>query len=358
MDYEITALSCGEGNADAFLIVWGHFGGGRDEITVVVYDTGLKAQAEQIAKRLDREFDTSVIDIWIGSHLDSDHISSYGHLLQEGLEIGQTWLHDPWQHRHAINVTASIDNAVDVLESAGRLVEPFKGLKTDDGVLEVLGPTVEYYEELLPKFFKPEDLEKMTAVRAAATTDEGVITRILALGTLDTYDSSDPETVLPPAKWSSDNLLDSPTTEAPNSTSVLAFFDFDDKQLLLTGDAGVEAIEKAAEAIVESGYAPGKSVLLQVPHHGSINNLNSRCADILAGTIVAESDEDSRGTAIISAAGKVGHPSDRIINAVKRRGWRVLVTRQHGWRWRRPKSAGTTKAEPRPAEQFVGQPKS
>lgn len=91
------------------------------------------------------------------------------HVLTD-LTVSQLWMHKPWEHARAAGLYAArfADRSLDsriaknldaarvlaekALEKGVPVSEPFTGRQAFDGVLEVIGPDEEFYEELLPEF--------------------------------------------------------------------------------------------------------------------------------------------------------------------------------------------------------------
>ncbi len=97
--------------------------------------------------------------------------------------------------------------------------------------------------------------------------------------------------------------------------------------ILLTGDAGIGALSNALD------YAPiieidlGKLATIQIPHHGSRNNVSPTLLDRLIGPRIYMGG--TRGiSAIVSASSKSEtHPRRIVTNAFKRRGCKVFQTK-------------------------------
>ena len=97
--------------------------------------------------------------------------------------------------------------------------------------------------------------------------------------------------------------------------------------VLFTADAGISALTMAAE------FAASKQINLQqlltkvqVPHHGSKRNVGPTVLNSILGP--KTSDDQPERNCYISAAkdGAPKHPSQRVINAFRRRGYRAYGT--------------------------------
>src|SRR5207249_3860893 len=109
------------------------------------------------------------------SHPDRDHIGGLPTVISN-LNVRQLWMHLPWKHsgslsagkslgfgylRLAERLEKSLDDSVSLEKLAGQLgipiVEPFAGVRTPDGSFVVLGPTQDFYTELLAEIKPPPE---------------------------------------------------------------------------------------------------------------------------------------------------------------------------------------------------------
>jgi len=103
-------------------------------------------------------------------------------------------------------------------------------------------------------------------------------------------------------------------TSAENNSSVISQIAYNGSVLLFTGDAGVQALERA---IIP--YRVGHVNWLDMPHHGSKHNVNSGVLNRLMPDV-----------AYFSARGTRKHPSMAVINALKRRACTCYSTHKSG----------------------------
>jgi hypothetical protein len=96
----------------------------------------------------------------------------------------------------------------------------------------------------------------------------------------------------------------------------------DEGRYLFTGDAGVEALERAAD-YGELDHSITSLRVMQSPHHSSRHNIGPDVLDRLVGP-----KGGSTGTVafISAAANSETHPSRKVSNAFTRRGVNVYVT--------------------------------
>lgn len=325
MEYEIDFLPVGEESksGDAIALRYGNLSGGRSEQTVIVVDGGFAADGSKLIDHLDKYYETDAVDIVVSTHPDRDHISGLRTLL-EGVQVGQLWMHLPARHsvraaesrgsgfslgRYSEVVTKSLQDSSDLEDLAAKrgieIVEPFTGVGTADGVFTVIGPDEEFYVELLDEM---ETVDRTAGAAASVAAAGRAVRRFLT------------------ESWWKESLTDDGETSPSNNSSVVSLLSIDGKHLLLTGDAGTPALERAAEQLDARGISAGDLRFVQVPHHGSRRNVGPMILDRLLGAIQAE--EAELGTAFVSSArkGEPKHPSKRVTNAFKRRGYPVHVT--------------------------------
>lgn len=317
--FEIDYIAVGDGerSGDGIAIRYGKLlSGDSNSQVVIVIDGGTKESAQELISRVRNEYGTNKINYLISTHPDADHLSGLKEILTE-LDIDNLYIHIPWNHVQEIqnnfSQNFSLNNLADKLQDEFELVnevvgtalekgvsieEPFEGL-TVNGQMLFLGPSKNYYEELLCRSEKTPDLKS-------------ALQEVLGQAQL---------TVRKAAEWVEDRfdiqiLEENPITSAENNTSVILLLLLNGKKALLTGDAGVEALNYASDYANTRGISLLDLNFFHVPHHGSKHNLNNKILE----KINAE-------TAFISAARQSDkHPSQRIINALIKNGFSVHKT--------------------------------
>ncbi|WP_445354269.1 ComEC/Rec2 family competence protein [Microbulbifer sp. EKSA008] len=335
MGYEVDFLGVGDESksGDAIAIRFGNLHGGRDEQTVVVIDGGFKDTGATLVAHIKEHFGTNQVDIVINTHPDQDHINGLETVLDE-LDVKELWIHQPWEHNQGLaqhfkdgrvsdnslseRLKQNLEKAwslVQLAESKGVVIrEPFTGEQDTSGILKVLGPSLEYYESLIPDF---EGMPERAPVTEAAQSifDKAVaaIKRFFAT-------------------WGDDQINDEGVTSAKNNSSVITQLVIDGRRLLFTGDAGIQALEMAADQV--DGCTSGAELkLMQIPHHGSKRNIGTTVLNRLIGEPVIQGE--SRGITAIASTAKEGepkHPRKAVMNAFTHRGVNVLATRGQGIR--------------------------
>jgi beta-lactamase superfamily II metal-dependent hydrolase len=344
--YEIDFLPVGNGSksGDAIAIRYGYL----DDYKIMVIDGGTKDSGKALVEHIKEYYGTSVVDYVVNTHPDADHASGLTVILEE-LEVKELWMHRPWIHSQDIKeafkdgritenslynrLQEALNHAYALEEIATNkginIYEPFEGTKI--GEFTVLSPSKEWYQELLPEFRStPEQRkEEVSLFKSLLEAGQTVLTKIKEL-------------------WNKDNLDENGKTAAENNSSVVLFANLDNRGILFTGDAGIEALNKAADYAESIGIDLTKSKFIQVPHHGSRRNVSPSVLNRIIGEIVEEGTNPSK-TAFVSAAKESEkHPRVAVTNAFIRRGANVISTKgekkcsHHNF----PARAGWTKAKP------------
>ncbi len=319
MGYEIDFLPVGDGTkgGDAIVLRYGNLHGQRSEQTVVVVDGGTKASGAKLVDHIQTLYKTDRVDLVISTHPDGDHVSGLTEVL-ENMTVGTLLMHRPWEHSAEIldlfrdgrltetslehHIMEALQAAHDVEEIALSqgipIVEPFQGDKTRDGVLTVLGPSEEYYLSLIPDFRETPKAAEPSLAERVVTKAREVISYVGEKLDIETLD-------------------DSGSTSAENNSSVILLLRLEERNFLLTGDAGMPALSAAADFAEAAGLDLSSLSLLQVPHHGSQHNVGPTILNRIKGRL-----------AYISAPkeGDPKHPSRKVVNALIRRGSGVHTT--------------------------------
>lgn len=338
MGYEVDFLGVGKESSksgDAICIRFGNLTGLREQQTVVVIDGGFQETGAEVVEHVRTHFGTDRVDLVISTHPDQDHINGLATVIEE-LEVGELWIHKPWDHNvgladkfHDGRIT---DNSITErlkknLEAACALTkaaenkgitvrEPFTGLSFAGGAVKVLGPSLSYYEELIPEFdgMPKVKVEKSLLELAVVAFREAAraVKRVLA-------------------EWGVDKHLDDQdTTSAKNNSSVITQIIEGDRRLVFTGDAGVTALGYAADEL-ERCQIPAPLCFFQIPHHGSRRNVGPTVLNRIIGEAVAEgAPAGSRLWPQQLETVSPKHPRISVLNALTHRGAKVLVTRGKG----------------------------
>jgi len=335
MGYELDFLGVGDESksGDAIALRFGNLHGYRHEQTVVVIDGGFKDTGTALVEHIKGHFFTHQVDLVINTHPDQDHINGLETVLNE-LDVKELWIHKPWEHNQGLaskfkdgrvndnslseRLKQNLEKAwalVQLAESKGIAVrEPFSGLLDASGALKVLGPSAEYYESLIPDFDgMPERASLADVVESFFEKAASAIKRFFAT-------------------WGEDQIDDEGVTSAKNNSSVITQLIIDGRRLLFTGDAGIKALEHAADQL-DLCISGAQLKFIQIPHHGSKRNIGKAVLNRLVGTPLAQGH--SRGITAIASTAKAGepkHPRKAVMNAFTHRGVSAIATRGNGIR--------------------------
>ncbi|HIF9419664.1 TPA: ComEC/Rec2 family competence protein [Photobacterium damselae] len=336
MGYEVDFLAVGEEtkSGDAIALRFGDLKGSRDEQTVVIIDGGYKKSGEELVAHIKNHYRTDIVDLVVLTHPDSDHASGL-HVVLKELTVKKLWMHKPWEHCNGKavqfedgrvtdnSISERLKNALETAYTLYKLAEskditieePFTGVVDDTRNIEVVGPTYDYYNELLVKFSgMPEAKVETTNQSFLEKAKEKILEWI-----------SD--------KWNVDLITDEgETTSSQNHSSAIIQLTIEGKRLLFTGDAGRESLQKAADYIGNIENLDDLA-FIQIPHHGSFRNIGPTVLNQLVGEIKPKAHKPHFSAYCSSAKnGAPKHPSKKVINAFTRRGARVYVTAGTGKR--------------------------
>ena len=273
------------------------------EIVQLVVDAGFADNADAIVKHIDRWWDNRDIDALILTHPDSDHIGGMETLIGE-LNVESFWVHRIGDRGGAsLPAAEAVDELIKLAESKGALVEePFAPAHAFGGALQILGPTEEWYRELVRQQVEEEEggwrARGRSLVRAAR--------RFLAS--------------LPIERW----FDDGGGTNPRNNSSLVFLLTVDASRMLFPADAGVPALDRAWDQLLTSGELANPPDFVQIPHHGSRRNGSSDLFDRMLGPI---GQPQTKFAYVNVAPEAVKHPSPRIANGFMRRGYLVAETR-------------------------------
>ena len=330
--YEIDFLPVGNGerSGDAIAVRYGTPGSYK----VMVYDGGTKESGQALVDHIKKYYQTSRVDFVVNSHPDADHASGLAVVLEQ-LEVGELWMHRPWEHSATIKDYFQDGRITDeslaerlktkmaaayaleelATEKGIPIGEPFRGEKVGDFV--VLSPERDWYiHTLVPEFEKSPEQKKQAEDAA-----------LQAL--LKTFAEAVGKTVSWIAeKWNIETLREDVETSAENESSVVLYGEIDGHGILLTGDAGIRALKTTADFAESRGVRLSNTLrFVQVPHHGSRHNVSTSVLDQIVGLRKSTDDGVTTKTAFVSAGkDSTTHPRKMVVNAFIRRGAVVVPT--------------------------------
>ena len=280
---------------------------------VMVIDGGLTDTGEKVVDHIRQWYQTETVDLMISTHPDGDHLNGLA-TIKERLTVKELLIHQPRQHTPNLTGFSNLDALDNLIKVAAAhnvtITEPFTGLTRFGGQVTVLNPTVEFYEQLLQ-----EQLSQTKASALAETLKSRWIRHIDSL-----FDRN--LSFLP-----NETLTEAGETSPRNNSSVITLLKCDHQRMLFTGDAGVPALEAAAdeyESTIGFFYSTPLS-FFQAPHHGSRRNVGPTILNRILGK--AEAPHSSSCVSFISSAKSAPkHPSPKVVNALTRRGCSVNAT--------------------------------
>ena len=304
-----------------------------EETRIHVTDGGFQKTGDKVVEHIKEYYDNpDTIDAVIVSHPDLDHAGGLQTVLEE-FEVSELWMLRPWlytdelidrfayntnQENLASKLKESYSNIAELEEIAEEkdipIYEPFQGAKV--GEFTVLAPTKDRYLDLV--------VESDKTPKAASESTQSLLGQGLDfVGKAAAHAIS-----FIRAAWG-EETFSSEETSAENDMSVIQYANLCNEKILLTADAGRDALTEAAD------YAPWVGLILpgldrfQVPHHGSRRNVSTEILDRWLGGILSEQLEEGseKFTAIISASkDDDDHPRKAVIRACIHRGAKVVST--------------------------------
>lgn len=328
--YEIDFLPVGKSDrsGDAICIRYGIPG----DYKVMVYDGGTKESGLQLVNHIREHYQTNHVDNVVCSHPDADHASGLSVVL-ENLTVGQVWMHRPWKHSTLIRdyfkdgriTNASLAERLKekmaaayaleklALEKGIPLYEPYRGARI--GAFHVMSPDMDWYvHSLIPEFAKSPEQKTSTGSNSLFN---GMYTSAKSiLGNIA-------------ESWGFETLREDVSTSAENESSVVLYAYIADRGILLTGDAGIYALSHTAAYAEAHGVSLPQSLkFVQVPHHGSRNNVSPSVLDRIIGPKTTVPTSGRRMTTFVSAAKESElHPRKMVVNGFLRRGASVMATK-------------------------------
>jgi beta-lactamase superfamily II metal-dependent hydrolase len=338
MGFEIDFLPVGEGSKAGDAIAIRHNLNGDYEAIIV--DGGTDASGEALIEHVRSYYgiNTPITDV-ISTHPDTDHACGLRPVLEK-LPVKRLWLHGLWHHAAAMRELYSdgrwteegLRDAIkreypvidDLLTIAGKrnipVHEPFAGQKI--GPLTVLSPAQLIYEHLVPQFRKTPTPDQAELERRGIWIGEAPRTTVSQF----IQEAATRLVSWLPETWETERLREDGVTAAENESSVVLFGQFGPRSVLLTGDAGNNALRWAADNAVKLGLDLQTTSLVQIPHHGSRRNVSPSILDRIVGPRVPSNFEASRYAIVSAPEDDSTHPRKIVMNAFMRRGTKIMTT--------------------------------
>lgn len=312
---------------------------------ILVIDGGTDETGEKIVAHIRKTYgsDAIVSDV-ICTHPDSDHACGLRAVLHD-LKVERLWIHGLWYHASEIlelfsgawtvqGLAAAIKKEYPVVDELLTLAaqqntpvyEPFAGDKI--GAFTVLSPTKAVYQHLIPQFRKTPD----------PNTDLLKARQIWLSAPKSTLGQLVSDVIAKAADWIAEHwdvelLKEGGVTAAENESSTVLYGDFGDGKILLTADAGVNALTWSMSKATNLGIDLGGVELIQVPHHGSRRNVSPSVLDQLLGPKQNGQFVQKRNGIVSVPKDDEKHPRKMVLNAFRRRGVTVFKTQGQKFRY-------------------------
>ena len=338
MSYEIDFIGVGDQSkqdADAICFRWktGQDIWGNPIYKVGVFDGGFQAHGEEMTKILNKYYfgdpngekspEQKVLDFICVSHPDQDHTAGIPEIL-ENFKVKKIYMNRPWIYsdelwecvtdkrinltKHLRDIYPYIADIEDIaVEKEIPIYEAFEGTVIES-CFRILSPAKDFYFQLLCESEKTLLQTKESALEKWKNTLKHILASakdvVLALS----------------ESWTHEELRDNVSTTPENESSIILLGNMGNGKILLTGDAGIRALEKAIAYAGTIGVSLKTEVkFYQIPHHGSRHNVSPTILNRLLGSILPEDTAPTR-TAFASSAKDSDHPYKIVTNAFLRRG--------------------------------------
>lgn len=335
MLYEVDFLPVGEGESSGDSICLRYSSDDGESWIVGVIDGGTQVTGEKVCAHVRDHYGTEIIDFIVCTHPDQDHASGLSVVLEE-MTVNKVLMHCPWDY-----VNHFYDSVTDGRVTKESLIQRLKdghpyaykvyelaneknipvhhafsdGDEPNIPSLHIAGPSGNFYLDQVVNF------RSINEITEDSTENAGLLKGLMEAARKAVNWISE--------SWDDEKLVDpeDDATSNENNSSIILFFNFDGKKHLFTADAGVPALEEAANKIEELGFPLREFSFVQTPHHGSKRNIGPTILNRLVGDTVPK-DSATSFTTIISASkdGEPKHPNKRVSNAFARRGAKVIAT--------------------------------
>jgi len=330
MNYEIDSIGVNEESSkDAAATCLRFYSQELGRYVIVVYDGGFSTQGKamvELIKNYYTDEEVPYIDIVICSHSDDDHASglseifdacSVGHLI-----VNRPWLYASELYQKINDKRKTVDSLeyelketyssiaeleTKALENNTEIHEGFQGKIFSDVPLWILSPTKELFIQLVIASSKTP-LQEDSSISFVKKAFEAV------RETIKDY-------------WNKDAIREGEATTPENEASIVIYGDMEEnRSFLLTGDAGVQALTKAADYADLMGISLSSVKFHQIPHHGGRHNVSPSVLNRVVGSIQPRGSTPNK-SAFVSVAKNSDHPKKMVVNAYMRRGVKVFEAR-------------------------------
>lgn len=334
-EIEFFAVGSASSAGDAILVRYGD----ESAFELMLVDGGHAVTGDEIVAHVKREFgEDAGLEHVVLTHADSDHACGLRSVLRD-LPVKNLWLHIPWllsedsidlfkDSRWTVsglsqNLKAEYSVLAEIVDEAitagCNIWYPFEGASI--GPFVVLSPSPYVYKYLLPQFDKTPEPNREAIEAVSMWIGKASLARRLFEAAKAAVSEWVTET------WNDELLRDGGQTSASNECSVVLYGDIGDgKRVLLTGDAGLNALTWAADYAVSIGLPLEQFSFVQIPHHGSRRNVGPTVLNRILGPIKQEGSTPHFAAYVSAPVDDSKHPRKMVTNAFHRRGGRVIAT--------------------------------
>lgn len=321
MKYELDFIGIEEHSKDADAICFRYYDNILKRYVVVVYDGGLQKYGEALTEHLKKYYfqgeSNPTIDYVICSHPDQDHASGLTEILHN-FSVKKLIMNRPWLYIDELYKISDKKIIPKTLEDRLKEDYPYikaledianeKNIKIEEGFqgnkitsnLTILSPSKNFYLRQILESHKTPLNSKFKSIK------ESICSLI--------------------ESWTNELLREDVNTSPENESSIIVLGDMESEKFLLTGDAGLLALNAAAD-YAESYIHDLKAVkFYQIPHHGGRHNVSTKLLNRIVGETKPKNCTFDK-TAFVSVAANSDHPRKMVTNAFIRRGVKVYETR-------------------------------
>lgn len=318
-----------------------------------VVDGGYTNDGQKLVDHINATYNyPNRIDHVVLTHPDRDHAAGLQTVLEE-FSVGGLWMNRPWSHIDELlprfDYAYTREGLIQRLKKDFPHTATLEALATQSGIpiydtfqgqaigeFIVLSPTREFYLDMIVASEKTPEAEREETVLGRTFEVVREAARYVA------------------QLWGVENLKGDITgTSSENETSIVQYANLCGEGVLLTGDAGVQALEEAHSYAVAGGLTLPGIDKFQIPHHGARRNLSTEILDKWLGPRLAFRPDASQLTfsAMISAhENDEDHPRKAVLRAIWHRGGHVTSTERQSfvyWKGRHQEwRPGTSGMEP------------
>lgn len=355
--YEIDFLPVGNGDKSGDAIAIRYVTQGKYKIMVI--DGGTKESGIELVSHIRKHYKATRVDYVVNTHPDQDHASGLTEVLEK-LEVGELWIHRPWLYVDKIvnyvdnSKTPFIRDKRTTIKSIKdrfqweyyKYAKELENMAKDKGItinepyencmigeFRVLSPNREWYlYDLIPNSDKTQEIQSV----------EDSSPNFLKLGLEKLFSVGETLGI--------ETLRNGGKTSRENESSVILYADFNNHGILLTGDAGNEALQNAYDFAKNIGINISQNLkFIQIPHHGSRRNVSPDVLNLIIGNKMRVPVEPTITAYVSAGENDTNHPKLVVVNAFIRRGCKVIETKgsaKRNYSKNMPERNGWIDAEP------------